>query len=170
MIKAICFDADVSFLFFFILARRWRPAPYDASLDKCPVICLGNGSFDRVRFRGKSYGHVKLLRRKLQDAQHQGRLIVLDVDERYTSKTCSTCGRRALANAKVFLPFEKVYALHAVVYCNKCNRVWQRDTNAARNIRSIAILAVQRNNLPAVHQKSNPSSRPVVFTKSYDDS
>ncbi|KAI8067758.1 hypothetical protein BC940DRAFT_50408 [Gongronella butleri] len=103
---------------------KWRAAPHVASPDKCPVICLGDGNFDCIRFRGKSHGHVKLLRQKLRQAQKQGRLIVVDVAEGYTSKTCSTCGRCALENVKVFLPFQKVYALHAVVFCNKCRRMW----------------------------------------------
>ena len=63
------------------------------------------------------------------------------VNEHLTSKTCSRCHRKVKQLYKPRLH----RALYAVTRCrdHRCDRIWNRDTNAARNMRHILHAKIQ---------------------------
>ena len=150
---------------------RWRRTPFHNDEERCPIVCLGDGKFTRRGWRGKAIGHADRLRRALKLAQRDYRLVVVAVKESYTSKTCSTCGHRTLKNKEI-KEHGSSYKLHGVLECDLCGRFWQRDTNASRNILAIAHLQVLNQGpmkVPPMDAKDNPDSRPLVFTKEYEE-
>ena len=158
----------VHFIHFFLL-YRWRSAPFTANdANSPPLIMLGNGQFGRRTWRGKPHGHAKKLRKLLAQAQHQNRLLVIAIDEAYTSQVCSACGQRKLVNVAVEPPVGPSFKLHSVVKCHSCQTMWQRDANAARNMLAIGSLFILGRHLPHVYQEKNPMSRPFCFTKPND--
>jgi transposase len=80
-------------------------------------------------------------KKAIKQAQWQHLLLAVDVNESWTSKVGSTSGQRTLDNLR--LDHHKVSSkLHSVVVCSVCHKLWQRDINASRNIRSRALLQV----------------------------
>ncbi|KAI8329668.1 hypothetical protein BC941DRAFT_476178 [Chlamydoabsidia padenii] len=79
---------------------KWKKHPFKES-NKIPLLCVGDGKFDRRSFRGKPLGLVKVFRKATKLAQRQHLMFVVDVNEQYTSKVCSRCGKRSLDNVRV---------------------------------------------------------------------
>ncbi|KAI8329450.1 hypothetical protein BC941DRAFT_487154 [Chlamydoabsidia padenii] len=65
--------------------RKWKKHPFEES-NKIPLLCVGDGKFDRRSFRRKPRGLVKAFRKVTKLAQRQHLMFVVDVNEQYTSK------------------------------------------------------------------------------------
>ena len=84
-------------------------------------ICRGNLNKSSKRV-AMMLSHYQFNRKLIDKAEQYGSKVII-VDESYTSKTCGGC-------------FEKNYELGSskIFCCNKCNFIWDRDFNGARNI------------------------------------
>ncbi|KAG0173489.1 hypothetical protein DFQ30_007841 [Apophysomyces sp. BC1015] len=133
-------------------AEKWRPLPYTQT-PKIPLLCAGDGRFNRRTFRNKPHGLAKTFRKVLKQAQRQHLLMVVDVNSSWTSKVCSKYGSRGLENV-LLDEDDQSSKLHSVVCCKACHTMWQRDYNASRNICAIALFAIY-------------GFRPLVFTNDY---
>ena len=118
-----------------------------------PLIVFGDAKF-LTTMRGKRAGLSRVLFRKLKQLERCGRVKVVQVDEYLSSQVCSKC----LGGDKL----EKVNgvygSLHAVLKCKKCcpasngdvteyyPTLWNRDVNASRNLRMIAMYMASHNN------------------------
>ncbi len=69
-----------------------------------------------------AYRHCEFLDKLMDKAKLYG-CKVFEVNEAYTSKTCSNCGyiKNDLKNANHFV-------------CNNCNNIMGRDPNASKNV------------------------------------
>ena len=102
--------------------------------------------------KGKPAGVPRVVFRALRHHERLGHLIVVKVPEFRSSKVCSKCGTLTLDHVREptdnGLPGS---SLHAVLSCKNCATVWNRDVNAARNLRFIALhMAANENKVPEV--------------------
>ena len=94
-------------------------------------------------------GPVQEARRRLQLWVGFSRFF--SVDEFRTSKTCSRCHGEV---ERVYKPLLQ-QRIWAVTRCTGCGAVWNRDVNAARNMRHIVVARI-----------SNPAAeRPAAFRR-----
>ncbi|GAA5816997.1 hypothetical protein MFLAVUS_010532 [Mucor flavus] len=82
--------------------------------QKVPLVIFG-AEETRCGVTGVSW-------RALKKREAEGRLSAITIDEYLTSQICSVCGHRTLKD----------------VLCETCNKIWQRDDNAARNMLAVA--------------------------------
>ncbi|AMD20770.1 HDR027Cp [Eremothecium sinecaudum] len=76
----------------------------------------------RVRANLANLKHCLFVQRLKNKAQHFENTTVIEVDEEFTTKTCSSCGVRSdIGASKIFK-------------CDNCESVFDRDHNAAKNI------------------------------------
>ncbi|SAL99365.1 hypothetical protein, partial, partial [Absidia glauca] len=106
---------------------------------------MGDGSFG-MTMRGTKPGLATHFKKVLKHAELQGKLLVVSVDEAYTSKVCSRCQVKEMENMKIGADSR----LHSVLTCKGCNTVWNRDVNAANNIFSLAARAIDGLPRPAI--------------------
>ncbi|KAG2203935.1 hypothetical protein INT47_007518, partial [Mucor saturninus] len=123
--------------------QKWKKAPFKNE-KKVPLIALGNAVFN-VTMKGKQSGMLHRLRKKMEEASADERLILVYTDEYLSSQMCSnpSCLLKTLENVRI----PDVGKIHNLLTCNSCNKLWNRDTNAARNIYSIASFMQKNNNL-----------------------
>ncbi|ORX60267.1 hypothetical protein DM01DRAFT_1156593 [Hesseltinella vesiculosa] len=126
--------------------QKWRKQEFvPTPKSKVTLVCLGDGKFGRRSFQGHPSGLAARLKKLLQRADREDRLVLLSTDEKWTSQVCSKCGRQGCK------PLETAGSkLHSVTVCGNCGQLWQRDSNAARNILSIARLAMEGASRPQV--------------------
>lgn len=120
----------------------------DGRTDKTTTI-IGFGDWSATtHHKTNTPGPVKRFRRELSRVA-----TVLDVDESYTSKTCSCCHEQKLCKMKclgmrwVKKDRKRVKmvcntTVHGVLHCTNSDcqgKTWDRDVNAARNILEIAM-------------------------------
>jgi hypothetical protein len=100
------------------------------------IIAFGNASWGNVRGKmpapsKRLLGHLKNLSRL------QNRLIsVVMIDEYLTSQICAHCHQRSLQNVKERPSSggDAGPSIHAVLKCDNCSTVWNRDRMAAKNM------------------------------------
>ncbi|CAO3588450.1 unnamed protein product [Absidia cylindrospora] len=103
--------------------------PY--SRGKVPVVCLGD-----IRFGDRdTRSLLKRCKDILRDAERDGQLVFLGVDEYHTSKRCSSCFKLTLSQVQA----DNGDFITGVQKCCSCGKMWRRDVNAARNLRSIVM-------------------------------
>ncbi|KAL0094010.1 hypothetical protein F4703DRAFT_1790431 [Phycomyces blakesleeanus] len=94
-----------------------------------------NGIFgkDDIKLKGHRCGVAGKLYKSLKKREAEDKLIVIIIDKFKTSKTRSLCffDNMKIINTKLFKGV-------AVVSCKQCNKVWQRDSNADKNMMSIS--------------------------------
>ncbi|CEP11429.1 hypothetical protein [Parasitella parasitica] len=75
--------------------NKWRKQEFQRTPeDIVSVVCLGDGNIGRRTFRGRPHGSARTLRRLLHEAENQGHLLSIDINERYASQVCSGCGEK----------------------------------------------------------------------------
>ena len=126
---------------------HWTALPsFDTPVEQVPHIFLafGNGNFGNVG--GKLSAPTKrLLSHLRQISRIKADIHIITIDEYLTSQVCANCHRRTLEK----MPATKGKAdpkIHAVLKCNSCRTVWNRDTMAAKNIRHIFRYMAEHNN------------------------
>ncbi|KAG2206260.1 hypothetical protein INT47_007273, partial [Mucor saturninus] len=97
----------------------------------------------------KQSGMLHRLRKKMEEASADERLILM----------CSnpSCLLKTLENVRI----PDVEKIHNLLTCKSCNKLWNRDTNVARNIHSIASYMQKNNNL-----RSSRFQRPATDPQS----
>ncbi|KAI8099536.1 Pyruvate/Phosphoenolpyruvate kinase-like domain-containing protein [Halteromyces radiatus] len=133
--------------------QKWKKSSTARELLKISVVVFWNASFGRNTFKSKPSQVADKYRKLLKQADSQGRLIVMDMDEYNTSKMCSGCGSKNLGGLEL-------NELTASLY-------WQRDVNAARNIRSLFINMVQFGARPGKLARPTPHSRVPILVSSW---
>ncbi|ORX57632.1 hypothetical protein DM01DRAFT_1406162 [Hesseltinella vesiculosa] len=138
-----------------VTKNPWRPLPgVPTPRETVTIVCVGNGEFGRKNFRGKPTGLATRFRKLVQRADRADRLVLVSVDERWTSRVCSKCGHQSCQP----MLLNSTSKLHPVTTCSTCSSVWQRDINAARNIRALALMSI------------NGDPRPIVLDQKVDAS
>ncbi|ORZ18509.1 hypothetical protein BCR42DRAFT_449689 [Absidia repens] len=111
-----------------------------------------------MTMRGTVPGMVARLRRTLKKAEQKHLLVMVQVNEAYTSKVCSKCYTKNMVNKKID---DGDYRLHSVLVCSDCNTTWNRDVNACNNIHHLAICLSQGADRPSIFCRpttSNPTT------------
>ncbi|CEG79757.1 hypothetical protein RMATCC62417_14186 [Rhizopus microsporus] len=106
---------------------------------------------DHVKLKGLRRGAFNKLYRQLKLRGKLGELLLLDISEYNTSKTCNPCREQDLKNLKVGAG-EDVYYIHQILFCKKCNIFWNRDVMAAKNMYAIATSIWNGDGCPNVSQ------------------
>ena len=95
------------------------------------------------------------------------------VDEHYTSITCNTCKSKNEYFKKVVdqptFTLKKTY-VHGLLCCSnnkKCSKLWNRDTNGAKNILEILKSHINGMNRPAIY--CDPKSGSVISSSKESD-
>lgn len=106
-------------------------------------ILVGYGDWSQQDgvLKGREKAPVKKMRRMMR---LQG-IKVVSVDEHRTSKCCSGCCTGETEKVKL-----NGRECHQIIRCrnNECNVYWQRDLNASRNIRSVLMSMIRRQDRP----------------------
>ena len=112
-------------------------------MNKKRIIAFGDASF-----ASSSKGKLPAPTRRITDAikkmsnEVQGNTFIY-VDEYLTSQTCNHCKNQTLTNQTSAGSKRRV---HAVLECNSCSTVWNRDVMAAKNMHYIFTYMSQHNN------------------------
>ena len=128
--------------------------------DPSTVVAFGAGTFSPTS-KGHAPGPVKKLRRELSSICR-----VRATNEDYTSQACSRCGHKS----KLVGPRRKEEAkeggagsggergvrseIHGVRVCSNCRMTWNRDVNAALNMRAVH-----------AHMNAHDGERPARFRR-----
>lgn len=136
---------------------KWQAVP---SIDRTneseyhQIIAFGNGCWGNIR--GKLSAPTKRLRQHLLQTSklRTANISVVMIDEYNTSKICSKC-RHRMKNVEERPSFHgHKERIHAVVKCDYCSTVWNRDVNAARNMRYLFIyMAMHGNERPEAFRR-----------------
>jgi transposase len=133
--------------------EKWVSAsPVDLDVKrKKTIIAFGDGKFS-TSMKGCISGTTRWIKSAMKVlADKIPSVAFTEVDEYKTSKVCSSCNEKALENV---VDRRSKPKLHAVLKCETCGIVWNRDVNTAKNIYSIFI-----------HQALNNHKKPTVFIK-----
>ncbi|CEI95702.1 hypothetical protein RMCBS344292_09881 [Rhizopus microsporus] len=87
-----------------------------------PLVIFGHGlrNKDRVKFKGLRRGVSNKVYRQLKRREELGELLLLDINEYKTSKTCNSCFNQDLENLKRG-GGDDVKKIHQVLKCKSCN-------------------------------------------------
>lgn len=102
---------------------------------------------DNVRLAKKRCGVVGILWRILRRREINNECILTTIDEYYTSQVCNTCALLSLKEKRGF----------KVLTCTKCNAVFDRNINAAKNMMLISLNIWKGDGRPEIYK---PKKRP----------
>lgn len=120
-------------------------------------VAIGFGDFSRAYgscIKGQC-GPIAKLKRELRQTCY-----VFDVDEDYTSKTCSCCHARSLVkmrSEKRTRRGRQTTQIHGVLHCqtSACKgKTWDRDVNASHNIMQLFLCMLHGRDRPDVFRRS----------------
>ncbi len=111
------------------------------------VVAFGDGMFSPT-MKGKKSGLSRVLFRAFRHHDRLGHLTLIKVPEFRTSKVCFKCQTLTLEHVRERFDDDEYpgNSLHAVIKCKNCTTVWNRDINAARNIRFVALYMANNEN------------------------
>ncbi|SAL98421.1 hypothetical protein [Absidia glauca] len=140
-------------------ASRFHKAAFTPS-PAIPLLGMGDGSF-AMTMRGTKPGMASRVKKVLKRAELEGKLVLVPVNESYTSKICSKC----LTNNQENKVLEDGSRLHSVLVCKDCNTVWNRDINACNNIFFLATEEIAKRSRPSVfcHPNHPPPQPPQTM-------
>ncbi|GAA5812652.1 hypothetical protein MFLAVUS_006109 [Mucor flavus] len=132
-------------------------------VKKMPLVVFGDGlkNKDHIKLKGHRHGLSNKIYKQLKLREGLGELLLLDINEYYTSKTCNSCLNQGLKNLEVGKG-EDVKKLHQILVCTTCNIFWNRDVMASKNMMSIATSIWSGNGRPNVFKRKNATSNVVV--------
>ncbi|CAO3588494.1 unnamed protein product [Absidia cylindrospora] len=99
-----------------------------SSQPKYTKVCLGVSRSADSQTRAL----IKRCKDALMLGQRHGRISFMEIDDDVASERCSACFNLTLVAADGPLSSD-------IQKCQSCGKMWQREVNAARNIRSMAI-------------------------------
>ncbi|KAL1930641.1 hypothetical protein VTP01DRAFT_10803 [Rhizomucor pusillus] len=117
--------------------KKWAKAKFTPKSEgKLPLVVFSNGMFgkDNVPMKGHRPGLVGVLDRMLKRREARGELVVVIIDEYLTSQICHNCQGRSLKNVSTADGVRH----HGLQVCKNCGILWNRDTNACKNMFHIA--------------------------------
>ncbi|ORE04692.1 hypothetical protein BCV72DRAFT_307085 [Rhizopus microsporus var. microsporus] len=119
-----------------------------------PLVVFGSGLKNKshVKFKSLRHGVSERVYRQLKHREGLGELLLLDINEYKTSKTCNSCLNQDLQNLKCG-EGDDIRKIHQVLKCNTCNIFWNRDVMASKNM------------LLTAHTIWNGQGRPSIFKK-----
>ena len=127
----------------------WKKKKFEEEeKEKIPVVAFGDGMFnkDGVKIQGLRHGVTNILWRALKRRQPFSPLVLGSVDEFRTSRVCRSCSEISLTTVSIT-------CLPSVLACQSCGMMWNRDTNAAKNIHYLS------------HQLLSGHPRPAPFLR-----
>ncbi|GAA5812996.1 hypothetical protein MFLAVUS_006462 [Mucor flavus] len=135
----------------------------EGDVKKMPLVVFGDGlkNKDHIKLKGHRHGLSNKIYKQLKLREGLGELLLLNINEYYTSKTCNSCLNQGLKNLEVGKG-EDVKKLHQVLVCTTCNIFWNRDVMASKNMMSIATSIWSGNGHPNVFKRKNATSNVVV--------
>ncbi|GAA5813120.1 hypothetical protein MFLAVUS_006589 [Mucor flavus] len=109
---------------------------------------LGAGMFgkDNVKLKGNRSGVTGVLWCALKKREAEGGLIAVTIDEYLTSQICSVYGHGTLKDVG-----NKGKSL---LIRETCNKIWQRDVNAARNMLAVATSIFKTKDVPTAFKRA----------------
>ncbi|KAG2209788.1 hypothetical protein INT47_001936 [Mucor saturninus] len=145
------------------VARAFKEKFEEGDKSKMPMIIFGDGLKNKshVRFKGLRHGVIDKLYKQLKRRENLGELLLLDIDEYNTSKTCNGCLVKNLENLKC-----GGHKIHQILNCNNCNIFWNRDVLASKNMFTIATSIWSGNGSPSVFQRQSATSNVVAAPSS----
>ncbi|KAL1929249.1 hypothetical protein VTP01DRAFT_2308 [Rhizomucor pusillus] len=118
--------------------KKWRKARVNCDNNgKMTLIVFGSGMFgkkDGVPLKGHQSGVVGILCRELKKREANGEVAVVKIDEYLTSQICHACLSRTLDN----MITDDGVKHHGIQVCKSRGTLWNRDTNASKNMFYIA--------------------------------
>ncbi|PHZ09323.1 uncharacterized protein RHIMIDRAFT_294507 [Rhizopus microsporus ATCC 52813] len=128
-----------------------------------PLVIFGDGLKNKghVRFKGLRHGVSNKIYRQLKHREGLGELLLLDINEFKTSKTCNSCLSQELQNLKCG-EGGNVKKIHQVLKCNTCNIFWNHDVMAAKNMLLIAYCVWNGQGRPNVFKRQFTTSNVVA--------
>ncbi|RCI03740.1 hypothetical protein CU098_001372, partial [Rhizopus stolonifer] len=87
-------------------------------------------------------------------------LLLLDIDEYKTSKTCNSCLENKLEHITQGSGIEK-RKIHQVLVCKNCNIFWNRDVMASKNMFTIAQSIWNGQGRPTMFNRQSATSNVV---------
>ena len=97
----------------------------------------------------------------LQEAFKRGKYNVIMIDENNTSQTCSTCLTKSCHNFHKRNSYD-LYKVWTLLGCSNCNKVFNRDRNAAINIGRILWWQSNGESLPNVFIRGTEEGKPIT--------
>lgn len=135
------------------LTKKRNPGPNESHHHPPSRTIIGWGDWSQQDgfLRGTPKAPVKRFRRAFKKMG----FTIVKVDEYRTSKCCSVCGH-VTKNASY-----GGVRCHQVVHCrnSECGLFWQRDCNAARNMRNILLTMLQGQPRPEALQRRRKVAR-----------
>ena len=142
---------------------RKRPKPFEDDRVRIPLVVFGGAIFPNT-MKGMIAGIAGIVRRcvkLLKQAEYQGRLVLILIDEYKTSRICSNPECRCDALEKMPINSDNVDStdkMYGVLRCQKCNIPWQRDFNAARNMHYTSTEVIVNRKWPAIFTRNHIST------------
>ncbi|KAI8331851.1 hypothetical protein BC941DRAFT_517242 [Chlamydoabsidia padenii] len=96
-----------------------------------------------MTMKGNLPGMVNRVKKAWKEAERQGKLVVVNVKEAYTSKVCSKCFVRDMVSKAI-----DDFRLHPVLPYQGCNTVWYCVINVSRKIHDLALQEINENPRP----------------------
>ena len=117
----------------FCSSTKWRPSAQHGRDRRPSLVFYGDASLESQVFQGhRTQGGLPgRIKKHIERANAQGRLVCIDISEHLTSQICSACGNRTLRHATRSNVESSIYS---VLMCTTCSTHWNKDTNSARNI------------------------------------
>ncbi|KAG2209474.1 hypothetical protein INT47_008317 [Mucor saturninus] len=122
---------------------------------------LSNTKQSKKGKQAARHGVIDKLYKQLKRRENLGELLLLDIDEYNTSKTCNGCLVKNLENLKC-----GGHKIHQILNCNNCNIFWNRDVLASKNMFTIATSIWSGNGSPSVFQRQSATSNVVAAPSS----
>ncbi|KAI7864089.1 uncharacterized protein EV154DRAFT_488962 [Mucor mucedo] len=140
--------------------NKWKPLPYEEDKSKVPLVVFGEGMFGKNLVKLK--GMTGVMWRSLKKREAAGELIAITIVEYETSKVYSQSYFDDLKVIKT-----PGFKGSKVLCCQKCEKVWQRDVNAARNMMIISKAIWLGEGRPEVSKLKKLNNKPNMFSLSY---
>ncbi|KAG2208314.1 hypothetical protein INT47_006170, partial [Mucor saturninus] len=135
-----------------------------------PLIIFGDGlkNKSQTKFKGLRSGVTDKLYRQLKRREKLGELLLVDINEFKTSKTCNSCFSNDLKNMRCGTD-EKSSHIHQILICKRCNIFWNRDVMAAKNMLAISQSIWDGQGRPTVFKSLNATSNVVTSSHSSEE-
>ncbi|RCH93528.1 hypothetical protein CU097_009585 [Rhizopus azygosporus] len=104
--------------------------------NSIPLVVFGDGmkNKDTVAIRGHVSGVTGILQKELLQRSRQYKNVLVGINEFRTSKVCNNCKQKGLEQKKL----SNGKKSHSILDCKICNILWNRDTNASKNMLDIS--------------------------------
>ncbi|PHZ08227.1 uncharacterized protein RHIMIDRAFT_295401 [Rhizopus microsporus ATCC 52813] len=151
---------------FFFSERKHKEKFEEGDRTRMQLIIFGDGMKNKHhdKFKGLRCGVYDKLYKQLQRRERLEELLLLDINEYNTSKTCNSCLESNLQNLRRGSGEDECKI--QVLICKRCNIFWNRNVMAAKNMFTIAESIWNGNGRPNVFQRQSATSSVVAASHS----